>query len=144
MAADAERADRRSPHTEGRRSPGRFLAPVALVIVVVAVIVIVASAGSSPSSSPASVVASSTTTRDASGSSGTTAHTGTLTQSGTSSATATTSPTATSTVGTYTIQAGDTFSVISEKTGVSIATLETLNPGVSSSALTVGQVIKLK
>ncbi|HZS24357.1 MAG TPA: LysM domain-containing protein [Gaiellaceae bacterium] len=44
----------------------------------------------------------------------------------------------------YTVQSGDTFGSISAKTGVSIATLEQLNPGVSSNALQVGQKLRVK
>ena len=44
----------------------------------------------------------------------------------------------------YTVQTGDTFGSISAKTGVSIADLERLNPGVSSNALQVGQKLRVK
>jgi LysM repeat protein len=44
----------------------------------------------------------------------------------------------------YTVQTGDSFSSISAKTGVSIADLERLNPGVSSNALHVGQKLRVK
>jgi LysM repeat protein len=44
----------------------------------------------------------------------------------------------------YTVQTGDSFSSISVKTGVSIAELERLNPGVSSNALHVGQKLRVK
>lgn len=44
----------------------------------------------------------------------------------------------------YTVQAGDTFGVISSKTGVPVATIEQLNPNVSSSMLTIGQRIRVK
>lgn len=44
----------------------------------------------------------------------------------------------------YTVQRGDSFSSISVKTGVSIADLERLNPGVSSTALHVGQKLRVK
>lgn len=44
----------------------------------------------------------------------------------------------------YTVQSGDSFSSISVKTGVSIADLERLNPGVSSTALHVGQKLRVK
>ena len=45
---------------------------------------------------------------------------------------------------TYTVQSGDTFGSISAKTGVSIAQLEELNPGVSSNSLQVGQRLRVK
>ena len=46
--------------------------------------------------------------------------------------------------GLYVVQTGDSFSSISVKTGVSIADLERLNPGVSSNALHVGQKLHVK
>jgi LysM repeat protein len=45
---------------------------------------------------------------------------------------------------TYVVQRGDSFSVIAVKTRTSISDLERLNPGVSPTALRVGQVIKVK
>jgi LysM repeat protein len=44
----------------------------------------------------------------------------------------------------WTVQAGDTFGVISAKTGVPVATIEQLNPNVSSTALTIGEKIRIK
>jgi LysM repeat protein len=44
----------------------------------------------------------------------------------------------------YTVESGDTFGSISAKTGVPIAELERLNPGVSSNSLQVGQRIRIK
>jgi LysM repeat protein len=44
----------------------------------------------------------------------------------------------------YTVQTGDTYGSISAKTGVSIADLERLNPGVSSNSLQVGQRLRVK
>lgn len=44
----------------------------------------------------------------------------------------------------YTVQTGDTFGSISAKTGVPVAELERLNPGVSSSALQIGQKLRVK
>ncbi len=44
----------------------------------------------------------------------------------------------------YTVTAGDTFGSISAKTGVPIAQLERLNPGVSSNTLQVGQKLRVK
>ncbi|MGH2971262.1 MAG: LysM peptidoglycan-binding domain-containing protein [Gaiellaceae bacterium] len=45
---------------------------------------------------------------------------------------------------TYVVQRGDSFSVIAAKTHTSVVVLERLNPGVSSTALRVGQRIKVK
>ena len=41
-------------------------------------------------------------------------------------------------------QRGDTFGSIAAKVGTTISALETLNPGVSSTALQVGQKIRVK
>ena len=44
----------------------------------------------------------------------------------------------------YTVVAGDTFGVISSKTGVSVARIEQLNPNVESTALYIGQRIRIR
>jgi LysM repeat protein len=44
----------------------------------------------------------------------------------------------------YVVKPGDSFGSIAEKTGVSIAQLEQLNPEVDPQALVVGQRIKLR
>jgi LysM repeat protein len=44
----------------------------------------------------------------------------------------------------WTVHAGDTFAVISAKTGVSVATIERLNPNVKSTSLFVGQKLRLR
>jgi len=44
----------------------------------------------------------------------------------------------------WTVEAGDTFGVISSKTGVSVATIEELNPNVSSTSLFIGEKIRIK
>jgi len=44
----------------------------------------------------------------------------------------------------YVVQAGDTFEVISSKTGVSVSDLQRLNPNVSSTSLFIGQKIRIK
>jgi LysM repeat protein len=44
----------------------------------------------------------------------------------------------------YTVAAGDTFGSISAKTGVPVAQIEHLNPGVSSNTLQVGQKLRVK
>jgi LysM repeat protein len=44
----------------------------------------------------------------------------------------------------YVVKPGDSFGSIAEKTGVSIAQLEQLNPDVDPQALVVGQRIKLR
>jgi len=44
----------------------------------------------------------------------------------------------------YTVVAGDTFGVISSKTGVAVARIQRLNPNVRSTALFVGQRLKIR
>lgn len=44
----------------------------------------------------------------------------------------------------YTIEAGDTLGAISEQTGVSVETLQQLNPELDPQALIAGQKIKLR
>jgi LysM repeat protein len=44
----------------------------------------------------------------------------------------------------YTVQKGDTFGLIAARFGTSVAALERLNPGVSSTALQVGQRIRVE
>lgn len=73
--------------------------------------------------------------------------------SATTSSSATTSTTPASTNGkgnrsahrrTYTVRAGDTLGAIAIKTGVSVSTLEDLNPGLDPTGLVAGQKIKLR
>jgi LysM repeat protein len=99
----------------------RIFVPLALIALVVAIIVVASNSGYSGGGA-----GSSTTNR----------------------------PSATSTVGTqaapkthrrrYTVKAGDTLGAIAEKTGVSVATLEDLNPGLDPTALVAGQKLKLR
>ena len=44
----------------------------------------------------------------------------------------------------YVVQRGDSFSAIAARAHVSVAAIERLNPGVSSTALRVGQRIRVK
>ncbi|HVA31486.1 MAG TPA: LysM domain-containing protein [Gaiellaceae bacterium] len=44
----------------------------------------------------------------------------------------------------WTVQAGDTFGVISAKSGVPVTTIEQLNPTVRSTSLFIGEKIRLK
>jgi LysM repeat protein len=57
-----------------------------------------------------------------------------------------TAPVKTTTVGKrrfYTVVAGDTFGVIASKTKTTVADLERLNPGVSSTSLHIGQKLRI-
>lgn len=100
------------------RKPGRFLAPVALIVVLVAVIMIVRARTDAHPHAAAPPV--------------TTHH-----------QLPTTHPTAPSPAF-YVVKPSDTLSGISVKTGVSIAKLEALNPSVDLSALQIGQRIRLR
>ncbi|MES1246669.1 MAG: LysM domain-containing protein [Actinomycetota bacterium] len=44
----------------------------------------------------------------------------------------------------YTVQSGDTFGSIASKEGITVEQLQSLNPGVSSNALQVGQKLRIK
>jgi LysM repeat protein len=114
-----------------RRSPARFLAPLALIAVLVVFLAIVTSSGGGGSSS--------------SDESGTTTSAQTTT---TSKKTATTKvkkkKAATDSSKTYTVQAGDTLGGIADKTGVPLDRIEELNPNVDPHAMTTGQEIRLK
>jgi LysM repeat protein len=44
----------------------------------------------------------------------------------------------------WTVQAGDTFAVISSKSGVPVTTIERLNPNVKSTSLFIGQKLRIK
>lgn len=44
----------------------------------------------------------------------------------------------------YKIQEGDTLSAIADETGVSVARIEQLNPGLDPQAITPGQTIRLR
>jgi LysM repeat protein len=118
-------ADRRRQ----RRSPGRYLAPLALLAVIAGIYLIVhhalpksthpsttvqtqhhSTAPSSPSSPPAGKHTSGTPV----------------------------------TVKYYVVKAGDNLDLIAQRTGVSLATIEALNPGISATALRVGQRLTLR
>ena len=44
----------------------------------------------------------------------------------------------------YTVQTGDTFGSIAARVGITVGQLQSLNPGVSSNALQVGQKLRIK
>jgi LysM repeat protein len=113
-----------------RRSPARFLGPLALIAVLVAFLAIVTSSGENSGSSTndsATTPASRTTTTDKT----------TSTQTKKKATTVTARKT-------YTVQVGDTLGGIADKTGVPLQTIEELNPDVDPHAMTAGQEIKLR
>ena len=58
--------------------------------------------------------------------------------------TTTTSATTTASAGFYVVQRGDTYGSIATRYGISVQQLESLNPGVSPTALSIGQKIRVK
>jgi LysM repeat protein len=107
-----------------RRSPARWLAPLALVTAAVAVYAIVHSTTSSSSSDGDTTA---TTSRTATQKKGTT----------------TTAKKSTARKTTYTVVAGDVLSAIAAKNGTTVDELRRLNPSVDASALHPGQKLKL-
>ena len=108
-------------HGGRRRSAARLLAPLALVVAVVAVLLVVQASMDSNKSKDDSAT--------------------TPTAQGTTSET--TRP-ARPVRPTYTVKLNDTLGLISEKTGVSVERIETLNPDLDPQNLIVGQKIKLR
>lgn len=112
------------------RSTARLLAPLALAAAALALILVVSGSGSdSPSRSSSSPPASST--RQAGGA-----------KSKAVSRATPRKPRAKSR--TYVVQANDTLSTIATRTGVSLATLQELNPNVDPQGLHAGQKLRIK
>jgi len=107
-----------------RRSPARWLAPLALVTCAVAVYVVV----------------DRELLSDSSGASTTTTRTSTAGKATTSAAKHTTTTKKTKV---YVVKTGDSFSAIAAKQGVDAAALQEANPDVDASALHPGQKLKL-
>jgi LysM repeat protein len=99
------------------RNPARLFAPLALGLALVGVVVIIAASRPSPSDSPSPA-------------------------SGTTATTQRTTPDRPRRR-VYVVKAGDTLTAIADKAGVSLATLQELNPRVDPQALQTGQRLKL-
>jgi LysM repeat protein len=112
-----------------RRSPARWLAPIALVACAFAVYTVV-NATLLSSDEPAATSGAST--------SGTTSNSRTV-----SERSSTSKKRSTRRRRTYTVKAGDTLSSIAIKTGVSLERIEQLNPKLDSNSLQTGQRVKL-
>lgn len=111
------------------RSPGRLLAPIALVAFVLTLLVVLgASGGGDDSTAPAAPAAGSSSAES------------TSTQTTTSPA----KRKARRRKATYTVEVGDTLGAIADDTGVSVETIEELNPELDPQALVTGQKIKLR
>jgi LysM repeat protein len=115
-----------------RRSPARFLGPLALIAVVVAFLAIVSGSGTNSGSSPTDTSTNTTPTASH--------KTGAKKKSTVKSTTQTTAQGPK----TYTVVVGDTLGAIATKTGVSLDQIQTLNPDVDPHAMVAGQVIKLR
>jgi LysM repeat protein len=113
-----------------RRSPARFLAPLALIAVVVAFVSVVGGSGGKGGSPGATTT---TTTSSSKAAAPKTAGAKTKTTKAASGSNAS-----------YTVQVGDTLGGIADKTGVPLDRIQTLNPNVDPHAMTAGQKIKLK
>jgi LysM repeat protein len=111
-----------------RRSPARWLAPLALVACAVAVYSVV-NATLLSDDEPA---ATSSATKSS-----------TASKSSTSKRSSSAKRRASRRRRAYTVKAGDTLSSIAEKTGVSLARIEDLNPKLDSNSLQTGQRVKL-
>jgi LysM repeat protein len=105
-----------------RRSPTRWLAPVALVTCAVAVYAVV----------------DNTLLKDDPSSSG-----NETTQRSTPTTTTTRKTSTTKRRRSYTVKSGDTLSAIAVKTGVSLETIERLNPKLDADTLHAGQKVRL-
>jgi LysM repeat protein len=112
-----------------RRSPARWLAPLALVACAVAVYTVV-NATLLSSDEPATSASTSK--------SGTTAKSSTVSERSKSGKRRTTRRRRT-----YTVKSGDTLSSIAVKTGVSLERIQQLNPKLDSNSLQTGQRVKL-
>ena len=120
-----------------RRSPGRWLGPLALLAALAAVFAIVsATTGDEGSSDPAP---QATQEQKKDGGSKRTSTDRERTSTGETE----TSTTPASGRKTYKVRPGDTLAGIAEETGVSIDEIQELNPGVDSNSLSIGQELKL-
>ena len=117
----------------GRDALRRWAAPVALLVLLTIAVVLIHNGLSGGSSSSATPPAASTATR--------TRPAPQRSQTTTAGATATTAP---ASAQFYVVQSGDTFGSIAARYGTSVTQIEALNPGVSSTSLTVGQRIRVK
>jgi LysM repeat protein len=118
--------------TYARRSPLRFLAPLALVVFGLALLVVVSSSNSGDSGNSQSA-SESEKDRDLGSS------TKKSKRKAKSSSANGTLPSRT-----YTVKSGDTLLSISEKTGIPVEKLQELNPQLDPQQLVSGQKIKLK
>jgi LysM repeat protein len=118
--------------TPPREEWRRYVAPAAFLLAVTVAVVLVRSGLDSGRSAADRTPVPSTTVK----------HVATTTSKTTTARTTTASTTAGKQY--WTVQAGDTFGVIAEKTGVPVATIQQLNPNASSTSLFIGEKIRFK
>ena len=118
--------------TYARRSPLRFLAPIALIAFGLALLVVVSSSNSGDGDNTPSA-SEKEKDRDLGTS---TEKTKRKSRSSTANGTLPSR--------TYTVKSGDTLGSISEKTGIPVEKLQELNPQLDPQQLVSGQKIKLK
>jgi LysM repeat protein len=111
-----------------RRSPARWLAPIALVACAVVVYTVV----------NATLLSSDDSSKTPASKSSTTSKTRTVSERSKSGKRRTTRRRRT-----YTVKGGDTLSSIAVKTGVSLERIQALNPKLDSQSLQTGQRVKL-
>jgi LysM repeat protein len=111
-----------------RRSPARWLAPIALVACAIAVY---------------SVVNATLLSSDERGTTSTAARSSSAKTRTTSQRTKSSKRRSERRRRTYTVQSGDTLSSIALKTGVSLERIQQLNPKLDSQSLQTGQRVKL-
>ena len=117
---------------KGSPSGARYAAPALFLLAVTIAVLLIRSGLGGGSSSETTTTSGTVTTH-------------TSTAATPPSGTTRTGATTTTTSGRfYTVVAGDTFGSISAKTGVPVAQIEQLNPGVSSNSLQVGQKLRVK
>jgi LysM repeat protein len=109
---------------QGHRSRARLLAPIALVTFTIALLAVLAASGTGDGGNDSSGSGDSTTER--------------------TTRTVKTTPRAPAQGDTYTVKTGDTLGAIAQKTGVSVETLQELNPALDPQSLVSGQKIKLR
>ena len=107
----------------------RYVAPAAFLLAATIAILLIRSGLQAGTSGPQGTAATPTQPRKTVSSPTTTGGTTTTTKAGPRF---------------WTVQAGDTFGVISTRSGVPVATIQQLNPNVKSTSLFIGQKLKLR
>ncbi|HXK14465.1 MAG TPA: LysM domain-containing protein [Gaiellaceae bacterium] len=108
----------------------RYVAPAAFLLAATIAVLLIRSGLQAGTSKPATTSVVVTTPHK--------------TVSTTTSASSGRTTTSSSTPRFWTVKAGDTFGVISTKSGVPVATIQQLNPNVKSTSLFIGQKLRLR